>query len=105
MNDQKDRQFDYVFDNAFHHEDTYEIDIPEGYELESAPSESNLKSKFGTYTSSVKIVGHKVIYNRTREHFAGRYPANEGVALAAFYESVYRSDRSKMVFVKKTSTP
>ncbi|HJW15553.1 MAG TPA: DUF3857 domain-containing protein [Flavisolibacter sp.] len=105
LNDQKDRQFDYVFDNAFRHDDTYEIDIPEGYELESAPAESNLKSKFGTYTSSVKIVGHKVIYNRTREHFAGRYPANEGVALAAFYESVYRSDRSKMVFVKKTSTP
>jgi hypothetical protein len=105
LNDQKDRAFDYVYDNPFRQEDTYEIDLPEGYELESAPSEINLKSKFGTYTSSVKLVGHKITYKRVREHFAGRYAAKAGVALAEFFESVYRSDRSKMVFVKKTSTP
>jgi hypothetical protein len=105
LSDQKDRAFDYVYDNAFRHDDTYEIEIPEGYELESGPSETNLKSKFGTYSSSVKLVGNKIIYKRVREHFAGRYPAKEGVALAGFFESVYRSDRSKMVFVKKTSNP
>jgi len=105
LNDQKDRAFDYVYNNAYRQEDKYEIDIPEGYELEAAPADVNLQSKFGTYTSSAKLVGHKIIYTRTREHFAGRYPAKEGVALAGYFESVYRSDRSKMVFVKKAGTP
>ncbi len=105
LNDQKDRAFDYVYNNAYRQEDKYEIDIPEGYELEATPADVNLQSKFGTYTSSAKLVGHKIIYTRTREHFAGRYPAKEGVALAGYFESVYRSDRSKMVFVKKAGTP
>jgi len=103
LNDQKDRAFDYVFNDAFHHEDTYEIEIPEGYQLESVPSDVSLKSKFGTYTSTAKLVGNKIIYNRVREHFAGKYPAKEGIALAQFYESVYRSDRSRMVLVKKSA--
>jgi hypothetical protein len=105
LNDQKDRAFDYVYDNAFRHDDTYEIEIPEGYELEAAPSDASFKSKFGTYTCSTKLVGHKIVYHRVREHFSGRYPAKEGIDLAKFFESVYRSDRSKMVLVKKTTAP
>ena len=105
LNDQKDRAFDYVYNNAYRQEDKYEIEIPEGYELEAAPADVNLQSKFGTYTSSAKLVGRKIIYTRTREHFAGRYPAKEGIALAGYFESVYRSDRSRMVFVKKAGTP
>ncbi|HYG49771.1 MAG TPA: hypothetical protein VD905_02660, partial [Flavobacteriales bacterium] len=60
-----------------------------------------LKSKYGQYSSQVKVVGNKITYIRKLEQNAGRYPASEGAAIADFYNTIYKTDRSKLVFVKK----
>jgi|SRR5829696_154253 len=96
------RTVDYVYDYEYRDEDKVEIEIPEGYQLEAAPADMSLKSKFGTYTYSAKLNGNKIIYNRTREQFSGRFPATDGVELAKFLSDIYKADRSRLVLVKKT---
>ncbi len=96
------RKFDFVFDESFHHEVSEEIEIPEGYEMEALPAAVELKTKYGTYSSSSKLVGNKIIYNRVREQFCGRFPPSENAAITQFFSDIFQSDRSRMVLVKKS---
>jgi hypothetical protein len=98
---EEERKADFVFDYEYHDEDNYEIEIPEGYQLESMPSDVSLKTKFGTYSCSTKLDGNKIIYHRVREQFAGRFPATDQAELTRFFEEIYKADRNKMVLVKK----
>lgn len=38
---------------------------------------------------------------RMREQYSGRYPARDQEELAKFFADIHKSDRSRMVFVKK----
>ncbi len=96
-----ERKVDYVFGQAYRDVDTVEISIPAGYELEAVPAATSLKTPFGTYASSVKVEGDKMVYHRSIEHYEGRYKPADGIALQAFFDAIYRADRSKVVLVKK----
>jgi hypothetical protein len=98
---EEERTVDLVFVSEWRDEDSYEIEIPQGYQLESAPQEISLKTKFGTYSASAKIEGNKIIYHRLQEQFAGRFPASTQKELAKFFEDIYKADRSRIVLVKK----
>lgn len=98
---EEERKADYVFDNPYTDIDTVEINVPAGYRVEAAPAEMALKTKFGNYSSKVKVEGSKIIYYRKIELFSGRFPATEGAAIAEFYNTIYKADRSRLVFVKK----
>jgi hypothetical protein len=95
------RNFDYVFSYEFHDEDSEEIEIPDGYEIEAAPQEVTIKTKYGSYSMSAKVEGNKIIYKRTREQFSGRFPAKEQKEIVKFFEDIYKADRSRFVLVKK----
>jgi hypothetical protein len=95
------RSVDLVFYQEWRDEDNYEIEIPEGYQMESMPEDVSLKTKFGTYSCSVKLSGNKINYHRVREQFSGRFPAKDQDELAKFYDDIYKADRNKIVFVKK----
>lgn len=95
------RTADYVFDDAYCDIDTIELSIPAGYTLEALQPEVALKTKYGNYSSKVKLEGDKIIYCRKIEKWAGRYPAKEGAAIAEFYATIYKADRSRVVLVKK----
>jgi hypothetical protein len=60
-----------------------------------------LNTKFGSYSSKVKLEGNKIIYYRSIEQWSGRYPASDGAAIADFYSTIYKADRSRVVLVKK----
>lgn len=96
-----ERKVDLVFKEEWRDEDDYEIEIPEGYELEAISQDVSLKTKFGTYSTSTKLLGNKILYHRIREQFSGRYPAKDQAELSKFYEVIYKADRNRMVFVKK----
>jgi hypothetical protein len=98
---EEERKVDFVLDYEFRDEDNYEIEIPEGYQLEAVPQDVSIKTKFGTYSSIVKLNGSKIVYKRVREQFSGRFPAKDQQDLANFFEDIYKADRSKMVLVKK----
>ncbi|MEI9946001.1 MAG: DUF3857 domain-containing protein [Chitinophagaceae bacterium] len=97
------RKFDLVLGFEFKDVDTVEIAIPEGYTPESIPQAVKLDTKFGKYTASVKLDGTKIIYNRSYEHFSGRFPATDYADLVKFYETIYKADRSRVVLVKNES--
>ena len=77
-----------------------EIKIPHGYSLETKPKDISLLTKFGKYSSSVKILDDKIIYYRFMEQNSDRFPPKEYNELVKFYEQVYKSDRSKLVLIK-----
>jgi transglutaminase-like putative cysteine protease len=97
------RKVDYVFRSAYHDEDKIEFEIPEGYELESAPGNTDLKTRFGAYRMHVKLIGNKIIYERINEQYEGRFPASAGKELADFLGAIYKADRVKLVLVKKAA--
>jgi len=94
------RMYDYLIEDSYRDIDSIEIKIPKGYKPESLPKGNSLQTKFGTYTSSVKVLDDKIIYYRMMEQTSGRVPANEYNELVKFYDQVNKADRSKVVLVK-----
>ena len=80
---------------------TVQINLPAGYTAEAVPPDIALTSKFGRYTSSIKLDGSKLMYYRKMESYAGTFPATDYTELVNFYESIYKADHSRVVLVKK----
>lgn len=99
------RKFELELDYEYRDTDSVEIIIPTGYTAESVPQDVQLDTRFGRYRSSVKIDGNRILYQRTMEHFAGRFPASDYAELVKFYDAMYKADRAKMVLVKNETTP
>jgi hypothetical protein len=97
----EERKFDIVLHDEFRQIDSVEIEIPKGYEIESAPQPVNIDTRFGKYSSTTILVGNKIFYYRLREQFSGTFPAKDYPDLVKYYDSIYKADRSKIVFVKK----
>lgn len=98
----EERTYDFVFDYEYKDVDSIEIEVPQGYILEAAPQPVALKTKYGAYSSSIRLDGNKLYYTRTREQYAGRFPAKDAADLAKYYDAIYKADRSKVVLVKNT---
>jgi hypothetical protein len=96
-----ERKFDIVLHDEYRHIDSVEIDIPKGYEIESSPKAVNIESRFGKYSSTANVVGNKILYRRQQEQYSGTFPAKDYVDLVKYYDSIYKADRNKIVFVKK----
>jgi hypothetical protein len=75
--------------------------MPAGYELEAMPKDINLKTSFGAYSTKVSFTNNKILYIRTREQYAGTFPASAYADMVSYYESIYKSDRSRLVLKKK----
>lgn len=86
---------------AYRDVDTVRITIPEGYSLEALPEPVIMQNVFGKYVTQVKIEDRTIIYIRTLERTAGRFPAKEYDKLIALLVAEYRGDRNKIVLVKQ----
>lgn len=97
----EERKYDIIFNIEYRDVDSVEITIPEGYSAESVPQDVSVTTKFGKYNCSVKFSGNKLLYSRSTERYAGRYPAKEYTDLVKFYETTYKADRNRVVLVKE----
>jgi hypothetical protein len=95
------RKYDIELGYEYKDIDSVEIEIPSGYTPEAIPATVTVNSKFGNYSSSVKLVENKLYYYRTIEHFSGRFPANSYPEMIKFFEAIFKADRNKVVLVKK----
>ncbi len=95
------RKNDFVFDVAYRDKDEVEIEIPNGYEIESKPKDIALATQFGSFNLHSELKGNKIVYTRTFQQFEGRFPASLQKEIIQFYESVFNGDRSRIVLVKK----
>jgi transglutaminase-like putative cysteine protease len=90
-------QLDYGYTDI----DTFEIEIPSGYEVEAMPQAVQLKTQFGTYNSSVVLKDNRVIYIRKQVYAAGKFPSSDYKSFVNYFSEIYKADRNKMVLVKK----
>jgi hypothetical protein len=95
------RKYDLCFDYAYKDVDSIEIEVVAGYAIESIAQPVSIKTRFGTYSSSVKLDGNKVRYVRIREQFAGRFPPADYAALSKYYADIFKADRARIVLVKQ----
>jgi hypothetical protein len=96
----ENRKNDLLLSFEFKDIDTTEIKIPAGYTVETIPQDVKVESKFGKYAASVKFSADKITYNRSYEHYSGRFPAKDYSDLVKFYETIYKADRNRVVLVK-----
>jgi transglutaminase-like putative cysteine protease len=97
----ENRKYDVLLKMEYTDIDTVIIKVPVGYQPEAMPQPVVLESKFGKYSSAVKIDNEKITYFRRMERYSGRFPAKDYNELAKFYDQVYKADRSKVVLVKQ----
>lgn len=95
------RKFEIKLPYAFTDIDSVEINMPAGYTPESIPANMSVDTRFGTYSTVVKISDGKILYVRNFQRNSGRYPVADAVALAEFFSTIYSADRGRLVFVKK----
>lgn len=98
---EEQRKYDIDYTFAFTDMDTVSIKIPSGYSIESMPKDVTINNKFGNYEIHFKVEGENVSCTRTYRRSEGRFPATDYTDLVKFYESMYKADRSRIVFIKK----
>jgi uncharacterized protein DUF3857/transglutaminase superfamily protein len=95
------RRYDFVDDEAFTNIDSVTLKIPPGYQPESVPTDVAIDSRFGKYSTSVKVSADKIVYYRRYEESVGRFPPKDYADIVKFYERLYKADHSRIVLVKK----
>lgn len=96
----EERKFDIELDVEYNDTDKLEIELPDGYQPESIPQDAVIESKFGKYSSSMKLQGSKIIYSRNMEQYSGNFSKTEYGEMVKFYDAVYKADRNKLVLIK-----
>lgn len=95
------RVFDIAYPYSFQHEDTTVIQIPAGYKVEALSKNISEKNKFGEYRISFSVSESTIITQRFYKREEGVFPASDLKLLAAFYDLIYKADRTQIVLVKK----
>lgn len=101
MKNEEERTYEIELSYKFKNIDSTEIEIAKGYEPESIPQPVSIETRFGKYLSTTKLVGNKIFYYRLREQYSETFPAKDYADLVKYYDSIYKADRNKIVFVKK----
>jgi transglutaminase-like putative cysteine protease len=97
---QEARKYPIRLINASTEADTIEITIPAGYTPEAMPENVVAETKFGKYQATYKVEANKIIYYRKLENYNGFFDKSLYDDLVKFYDKIYKSDRSRIVFVK-----
>lgn len=86
---------------AITEKDILEWELPEGYVLEHTPEPTKIQSRFGVYTSDIKLENKKLIYSRHLIVNNQAQPSNTFDELIDFYKNIEKADKAKVVLVYK----
>jgi hypothetical protein len=95
------RKYDFVQDHSLKDIDSVTIKIPAGYQPEAIPKDIHISSRFGDYSASVKVSEDKIVYYRSKQESANRFPPSDYPELVKFFEQIYKADHSRVVLVRK----
>lgn len=96
----KQRVYDIVQYNAYMETDSFEIQIPEGFALESIAASMNLESEFGRFKSEITQQGHVVFVKQSLEVYAGQWPPSKYPEFVAFRNKLNEAYKARMVLSK-----
>ena len=89
-------------DFAYTDKDSVMIQLPEGFKMESLPGGKTISSDFGTYTTSITLMGNHVLYVRELTINRGTWPKETYNSLVDFYSNIVSADKAKLVMKEET---
>ena len=95
------RQNPIEFDGPTLDSDSFDIVLPDGYEVEELPSPTRLDIGYLVYQSKVQLVGRRLEYRRSVEVKQLNMPTADADKLKNFYRAVF-SDERRMVVLKQS---
>ena len=97
------REHPIEFDGPALNSDVFEIQLPDGYEVEELPEATNLDIGYLVYHSKTERVGRSIRYVRSFEVKQLSVPAVKADQLKQFFRAVYADER-RMVILKRGAT-
>lgn len=94
------RSNDIYIDYGFLDEENVTLSLPEGYTVESIPQPVNIQMPFGSFSSSVKREGNKMLIHQSLLMHQGSYPQGLVDSLAGFLKNIISSYDQKIVLKK-----
>ncbi len=95
------RMYDIVLDHAFTHIDSVTINLTGNYTIESLPKNISMQTAYGNYSISFKYQGNIIFCVRKFQQNASRFPASQYADFGSFINTIHKTDRSKIVLIKK----
>lgn len=83
--------------------DSMQIELPQGYEVESLPPAVNVDIGFAAYRSRTRVEGNKLVYERTFEQKQLDLPLEGVESLRKLYAAISRDERAVAVLKKRGS--
>lgn len=95
------RKFEIELDFAYTDIDTIRFIIPGNWVPESIFDDVSIDSEFGNYSATVNYKENELVYVRKIEMNQGIWPPEKFEDFRNFYTSVWKSDQSSVVLIKK----
>jgi transglutaminase-like putative cysteine protease len=97
----KQRQHPILFDIPSIREDITRISLPDGFQLDEVPSNTNLKTGFGSFDLDYKVEGRQAVITRRLAITSQILPPTEYAAIKKFFDLVQSTSQSSMVLVNQ----
>jgi hypothetical protein len=94
------RKYPIEFNSPHKDTDTIHLILPEGYSIEAMPKDVNITNEFASYSINFKINGNKVDVIRTETINNISLAADAYGDLVKYYDTIFKADRSRIVFVR-----
>jgi hypothetical protein len=91
------RKFPVEFDGPYQDTDSFEIELPPGYEVDELPAPANLDLSFASYHSKTEKTGRTIHYTRTMEVKELTVPVDKLEELKKFYRVIAADERSTAI--------
>jgi hypothetical protein len=92
-----DRKLPLYINRGYTDDDMITYHLPEGYSLEYKPKDIELKSAYGSFSSTITHKGNELIYTRKFVLNGGKHPAKDYPPFADFMNEVASADRRKVI--------
>ncbi len=99
------RKYPVEFTYSFMDVDTIHIQVPGGYTTEALPKDQHLQTRFGNFDITYSINGNSIDVIRKQVRNRMTISVSEYPELVNYFETIYKTDRSRIVFVKKEGNP
>ena len=97
---EKNRTYAFRMNLSYRDVDTFEIQLPEGYDVEFIPKDVTITSDFGSYQFALKVKGETILCTRKNELVAGTYKAEQYADYVDYMKEVYDADNQKIILKK-----
>jgi hypothetical protein len=81
--------------------ETIEIKVPDGFQVDEVPDPVKLDTPFGSYITKYEVKGNQLVVTRKLVQLASVIPANQYADVRTFMNNIQASETAPVVLVKK----